>query len=101
MHADAGYWPFLVERLLSVFLLLDGKKFKAFKFPVRAPHLEGNVHCRLLGQMKDAAWESRSNWLAVCWVNYRNLYLSEVYGKEWVRRYLPTITPGKIIFLEG
>lgn len=101
LHADAGYWPFFVERLFSVFLVLRGKEFKIHKFQTVAPNLENNVHHRLLLQMKDAACKSHNNWLAVCWINYRNLYLSELHGREWVRKFIEGITPGGVIFLDG
>ncbi|MFA7241072.1 MAG: hypothetical protein WC091_13265 [Sulfuricellaceae bacterium] len=99
MHADAGYWPFIIERLFSVFLILHGDAFKIHKFEIKTPSLDKNVHHRLLLQMKDAACKTKNNWLAVCWVNYRNLYLSELRGKEWVRKFIETITPGKLVFL--
>ena len=37
-------------------------------------------------------------WLAACWVNYRNLYLMQVNGKEWCDKYLRSITPTEITF---
>lgn len=100
LHADAGYWPFIIERLFSVFLIMRSHEFGVFKFPVVGSRLEENVHHKLLLQMKDAAWQSKSNWLAVCWVNYRNLYLNEVYGREWVRVHLEAITPNKVEFVK-
>lgn len=99
LHADAGYWPFFVERLFSIFLVLQGRDFKVFKFPTVSPSLDANVHHKLLLQMKDAAWKTRSNWLAVCWVNYRNLYLAEVHGRDWVRKFVEKITPSAIKFV--
>jgi hypothetical protein len=101
LHADAGYWPFFVERLFSIFLVLRGKKYKIHKFETLDPNLKKNVHHRLLLQMKDVACKSSSNWLAVCWINYRNLYLSELHGKEWVRKFIENITPGKLFFINS
>jgi hypothetical protein len=39
-----------------------------------------------------------AGWLAVCWANYRNLYLTQVSGKEWTKKYLPAITPTEVKF---
>lgn len=100
VHADAGYWPFLVERLFSVFIATRAGGLKLFKFKTKAsPALEANVHHKLLLQMKDAAWQSKSSWMAVCWVNYRNLYLAEAFGKGWMRKMIGRITPRSIVFV--
>jgi hypothetical protein len=48
--------------------------------------------------MKDVAHRTKSAWLAACWVNYRNLYLMQVNGKEWCDKYLRNITPTEITF---
>lgn len=99
LHADAGYWPFFVERLFSIFLATQMADLKVFKFQTKAPALEANVHHKLLLQMKDTAWQGKSNWMAVCWVNYRNLYLAETFGKAWVKKYINSITPRSIVFV--
>lgn len=93
MHAAASYLPFIVERLFSVFLTRAGANFTAFKVPLKARDEKLNVHQQLLRQMKDAAVSSRSLWLATCWINYRNLYLSQFHGRDWCQRYLKSITP--------
>lgn len=98
MHASASYLPFVVERLFSTFLLTAGEGFRAFKYPTAKTDLDGYTHLVLLRQMRDVAFARRSDWLASCWLNYRNLVLLHSHGKHWVARYLKTITPDRLEF---
>lgn len=98
VHGGSTYMPFIVERLFPLFMRTAGKALKGFKVPLTLPEEEMNVHLKLLREMKDTAWRTRSLWLAACWVNYRNLYLSQQHGQEWTRRYLRNITPHEIKF---
>ena len=34
-----------------------------------------------------------------CWVNYRNLYLSQTNSKAWCEKYLRNITPTEVRFV--
>ena len=98
IHGGSTYMPFIVERLFPLFLRTAGRDLKGFKVPLPIPEEEINVHLRLLREMKDAAWKSKSQWLAACWVNYRNLYLTQQHGREWTRTFLRRVTPGEIKF---
>ncbi len=98
LHKGASYVPFIVERLFPVFLKESGKAFKSFKVPLPERERELNVHLKLLREMKDVAHKTKSIWLAACWVNYRNLYLTQVNGKEWCSKHLRNITPTEIKF---
>ncbi len=98
LHSGSTYVPFIVERLFPLFMQREGKSLKAFKIVLPERERELNVHLKLLRDMKDVAHRTRSPWLAACWVNYRNLYLSQSYGKAWCQRYLRTITPTEIQF---
>jgi hypothetical protein len=101
LHANVSYIPFVVERLFSVFLKSAGKKFRAQKIVPKQP-VEGlNVHLKLLSEMKDVAHRTKSLWLAACWVNYRNLYLSNIYGADWAKKYIRKITPNSVTFSQG
>ena len=93
VHAGASYLPFIVERLFAVFLAEHEKEFSAYKFALPAKEEGLNVHLKLLRQMKDLSVKNKSLWMATCWVNYRNLYMSNIHGAEWCRRYLKDITP--------
>jgi hypothetical protein len=101
LHANVSYIPFVIERLFAVFLKSAGKKFRAQKIVPKQP-VEGlNVHLKLLSEMKDVAHRTKSMWLAACWVNYRNLYLSNIYGAEWAKKYIRKITPNSVTFSQG
>ena len=98
-HANATYLPFIIERLFSTFLLARQGKYRAYKYLTGRSRLERNVHLRHLREMKDHAANTRSDWLASCWANYRRLYLAQVHGLPWLRKYQPLITPREPRFL--
>lgn len=98
LHAGATYIPFIVERLFMVFMRSEGKGLKAYKVALPERERELNVHLKLLREMKDVAHKTQSAWLAACWVNYRNLYLSQTNGKAWCEKYLRAITPIEVKF---
>jgi hypothetical protein len=94
----ASYIPFIIERLFPVFMKTAGKSLKSYKIALPERERELNVHLKLLREMKDVAHRTKSAWLGVCWVNYRNLYLTQINGKEWSKKYLRAITPTDIKF---
>jgi hypothetical protein len=99
LHAGATYVPFIVERLFAYFMRTEGKDLKAFKITLPERERELNVHLKLLREMKDVAHRTQSAWLAACWVNYRNLYLSQTNSKAWCEKYLRNITPTEVRFV--
>ncbi len=92
-HAGASYLPFIVERLFAVFLANNLKKYSAYKYALPVVEEKLNVHLKLLKQMKDVSINTKSLWMASCWVNYRNLYMSNAYGADWCKKHLKSITP--------
>ncbi len=98
MHAGASYMPFIVERLFGVYLSLVQGQYKTHKFTCEQQEAKLNVHLRLLRQMKDVAISSKSLWLATCWANYRNVYMQQLHGADWCKRYLRDITPVQVKF---
>lgn len=85
--------------LLPVFLKTqEGSAFKAIKIALPAKERELNSHLMSLRQLKDAAVKAQSPWLVSCWMNYRNLYVYQVNGKQWCARHLVAITPKKANF---
>lgn len=98
LHAGATYVPFIVERLFPIFMATEGKDLKAHKIALPEREREMNVHLKLLREMKDVAHKTQSAWLAACWVNYRNLYMSQTNGKAWCEKYLRAITPTEVRF---
>lgn len=100
MHASASYLPFVVERMFSTFLLTEGTVFRTYKYPTGKSALDGHTHLALLRQMRDVAFAQRSDWLASCWLNYRNLVLLHGHGKHWIELYLKAITPERLGFAQ-
>lgn len=98
LHGGSTYVPFLVERLFPLFLRTVGRKLKAQQVALPRREAELNVHLKLLREMKDVAHRTKSAWLAACWVNYRNLYLTQLHGKAWAQRYLRAVTPTDVRF---
>jgi len=98
VHGGSTYVPFIIERLLPLFLKTVGSSLKAHKLNMIEPLKKMDVHLRLLREMKDVAHRTNSAWLAACWANYRNLYLTQTKGVNWCKSYLRQITPEKIIF---
>jgi len=98
-HANASYLPFVVERLFSTFLLAHRGKYRSYKYLTERSRLERNIHLRHLREMKDRASQVRSEWLASCWTHYRRLYLAQIHGKPWLRKYQTLITPREVCFL--
>lgn len=98
LHNGATYVPFIVERLFPIFMRTAGKSLKSFKITLPERERELNVHLKLLREMKDVAHKTKSAWLVACWVNYRNLYLTQTNTKEWCNKYLRSITPTDIKF---
>jgi hypothetical protein len=99
LHGGATYVPFIVERLFAYFMRTEGKDLKAYKIALPERERELNVHLKLLREMKDVAHRTQSAWLAACWVNYRNLYLSQTNTKAWCEKYLRLITPTEVRFV--
>jgi len=98
LHNGATYVPFIVERLFPIFMKTAGKSLKSYKIALPERERELNVHLKLLREMKDVAHKTKSAWLAACWVNYRNLYLTQTNTKEWCDKHLRNITPNDIKF---
>jgi hypothetical protein len=98
MHAGANYISFIIERLFPLFMQTAGHKLKGHKVALPKREADMNVHLRLLREMKDVAYQTKSPWLAACWVNYRNLYLGQVNGFTWCSKHLRNITPPSISF---
>ena len=99
LHGGATYVPFIVERLFGLFMRTEGKDLKGYKIALPERERELNVHLKLLREMKDVAHRTQSAWLAACWVNYRNLYLSQTNTKAWCDQYLRAITPTEVRFV--
>lgn len=100
LHNGANYVPFIVERLLTEFLLLNHKNFKAIK--VQSPKLESKMteHHKSLRAMKDVAVRTKSEWLLNCWRNYRNLFLAALADEGQLAPYTKVLTNKDVKFAD-
>jgi hypothetical protein len=97
LHAEATYWPFIIERLLPVFLKQHGQGLRVARIPpINESRL--NSHLRRLREMKDVAHHTKSKWLASCWLHYRNTYVMNIASRDWCQTNLPLITPKSLEF---
>jgi hypothetical protein len=99
LHGGATYVPFIVERLFPLFMKAHAASLKSFKVTLPERERELNVHLKLLREMKEISHKTKSAWLAACWVNYRNLYLTQARGQAWCQQNLANITPKEIRFI--
>jgi hypothetical protein len=98
LHAGASYWPFIIERLLPLYLRGPGAGLKTHKIVLPTAEARLNPHLRRLREMKDVAHRTRSQWLYSCWLHFRNLYLLQTAGRDWCTRYLPQLNPSPVVF---
>jgi hypothetical protein len=100
LHNGANYVPFIVERLLTEFLLLHSKTLRAIK--VQSPKLENKLsdHHKSLRALKDLATRSQSDWLLDCWRNYRNLLLSALAEPKALEPFVPVLTNKSVKFVD-
>lgn len=82
LHAGANYFPFIIERLLTEFIIAQNGKLACFKIEL------GNKKARLPANAQDLEWlknqalERKDEKLLRIWVNYRNLYFKSLYGNQ-------------------
>jgi hypothetical protein len=98
LHKKASYLPFIIERAFGVFMSTGGAGLRSFKYGLASKTATFSVHQKLLTEMKDMAYKTKSEWLATCWINYRNLYLAQVANKDWLKLNLRKISPRKVLF---
>jgi len=98
LHHGSTYLPFIIERMFPLFMAADGKGLVARKVPLPAREKKLNEHLKSLRLMKDVAVKDKSEWLLRAWMNYRNLYVSNVCSKEWCAKYLPALNPKEVVW---
>lgn len=94
----ANHWSLFIDRLLPIFLRLKSNGLRVARIPIPAAEQKLNTHLKKLREMKDVAHHTKSQWLASCWLHYRNTYLMNVAGRDWCQRNLPLMTPSDIHF---
>lgn len=92
------YWPLIIERLIPEFLKGPGDSLRVMRIPTPVGEKRLNAHLRRLREMKDVAHQTRSSWLASCWMHYRNSYFLNVIDRTWCNTHLPALTRETIDF---
>ncbi len=100
LHNGANYYPFIVERLLTEFLLINHKEFRAIK--LQSPKLEARLseQHKELRELKDLASKSKNTWLMGCWRNYRNLFLSSVAEPKALAPFVRVLSNKSVEFID-
>jgi hypothetical protein len=98
LHPGASYWPFIIERLFTLYMAQHQGDIRAFKVKLPGPEAKLNAHVKRLREMKDVAHHTKSQWLSSCWLQYRNLFLLHAAGQEWCRLHLKDLTPSQLRF---
>ena len=89
LHHGATFVPFIVERLLPLFLATAGQELCTYKVTLPDREAELDEHVHQLRQLKEKALQEQSTLLLQTWRNYRNLYLQQVARPDWCKKHLP------------
>lgn len=82
LHVGANYFPFIIERLLTEFIVQFSKEMPCFKIELGTKKSRLQPQAHDLEWLKNQALETRDEKLLRVWVNYRNLYFKTLYGNQ-------------------
>lgn len=94
LHHGATFVPFVVERLLPVFLRGPGRELQVRKLLLPVKEKALNPHLRQLRSLKDMALSQQSPWLLRVWHQYRCLYLEQTTSAQWRARHAKALSLG-------
>lgn len=94
LHHGATFLPFVVERLLPVFLRGPGCGLKVRKLELPAKEKALNPHLQHLRSLKDMALSQQSPWLLKVWHQYRSAYLEKTTSAQWRARHAKALSLG-------
>lgn len=99
IHKGSTYVPFIVERLLPVFLRSDaGRVLSIRQVPLPAREAALNADLRELRQMKDMAVLARSDRILDLWREKREAYCRIYFSKEWCNRNLKMLNDAPVVW---
>lgn len=99
IHKGATYVPFIIERLLSVFLKSpEGRTLRVHKIPLPAKEAKLNDDLRELREMKDVAILARSTRILDLWREKREAYCHIYFSKAWCERNLKMLNDAPVIW---
>lgn len=99
IHKGATYVPFIIERLLPVFLKSpDGRTLRVHKIPLPAKEAKLNDDLRELREMKDVAILARSARILDIWREKREAYCHIYFSKTWCERNLKLLNDAPVVW---
>jgi len=97
IHKGATYVPFIIERLLPVFLRSpEGRALRVYKVPLPTKEAKLNDDLRELREMKDVAILARSSRILDLWREKREAYCHIYYSKAWCERNLKLLNDAPV-----
>lgn len=94
LHQGATFLPFVVERLLPVFLRTAGQALTVRKIKVPAKEALLNLDLQYLRSLKDTALEHQNPQLLGAWQRYRDLYLERITKPQWRALHAKALSSG-------
>lgn len=99
IHKGATYVPFIIERLLPVFLKSpEGRALRVYKVPLPAKEAKLNDDLRELREMKDVAILARSARILDLWREKREAYCHIYFSKEWCDRHMRLLNDAPVVW---
>lgn len=99
IHKGSTYVPFIVERLLPLFLRSDaGRVLRSRQVPLPAKEAKLNDDLRELREMKDVAVLTRSDHILGLWREKREAYCRIYFSQEWCVRNLKMLNDAPVVW---
>ena len=99
IHKGATYVPFIIERLLPLFLKSpEGRTLRTQKIPLPAKEAKLNDDLLELREMKDVAILARSGRILDLWRAKREAYCQIYFSKAWCERNLKLLNDAPVVW---
>lgn len=99
IHKGSTYVPFIVERLLPLFLSSkSGRGLRARQVLLPAKEAKLNDYLRELREMKDVAFLARSDRILDLWREKREAYCRIYFSQEWCDRNLKMLNDAPVVW---
>lgn len=99
IHKGATYVPFIIERLLTVFLMSpEAHSLHVHQITLPAKEATLNDDLRELREMKDVAVLTRSDRILDMWREKREAYCRIYYSKEWCDRHIMFLNNAPVVW---
>lgn len=99
IHKGATYIPFIIERLLPVFLRSpEGRLLRTHQIPLPVKEAKLNDDLLELREMKDVAILARSTPILDLWREKREAYCSIYFSKSWNERNMRLLNEAPVVW---